>query len=100
MQSNRAQPLWARTQVHEKHAWKEIDLERTARLKSEKLLKEFRIQLASATSEFKNATVQHAGAIAMVRAELDLASQRAGATDHQRQAVAAELADRATQRSE
>jgi hypothetical protein len=89
----RAEAAEARARAHEKRALKEIDQERTARLKGEKQFEELRIQLAAAKSETKDAAVQHAGAIAAVRAELDLASQRAEEADRRRQADAAELAD-------
>ncbi|KVD75139.1 DNA-binding protein [Burkholderia ubonensis] len=89
----RAEAADTRAQTHEKRALREIDQERTARQKSEQQLESQRGQLAAAKSELKDAAVQHAGAIAALRTELDLALQRADAVASQQQAMANELAE-------
>ncbi|KWB93550.1 DNA-binding protein [Burkholderia ubonensis] len=89
----RAEAVDTRAQAHEKRALREIDQERTARQKSEQQLDSLRAQLAVAKSELKDAAVQHAGTIAALRTEMDLASQRAEALVSQQQAMASELAE-------
>jgi chromosome segregation ATPase len=65
-----------RAASHEKRALREIDHERTARQKSEKLVEELRAQLQTTRAELKDAAVQHADALASLRTELRLSQQQ------------------------
>ena len=88
----RADAADARAQSHEKRALREIDQERTARQKAGQQLEHLQTLLTAAKVELKDAAVQHAGAIASLRTELDLAAQRMDATVSRQQATENELA--------
>ena len=88
----RADAADMRAASHEKRALREIDQERTARQKSEKLAEELRAQLVATRAEIQQAAVQHANAIGALRAELGGAQQQADAAVAQLRAAADQLA--------
>jgi len=88
----RADAADARAASHEKRALREIDQERTARQKSDKLADELRAQLVAARTEMQQAAVQHANTIGALRAELSVAQQQGETGAAQQRAAADQLA--------
>ncbi|MGC5887896.1 DNA-binding protein [Ralstonia pseudosolanacearum] len=88
----RADAADARAASHEKRALREIDQERTARQKSDKLADELRTQVVAARTEMQESAVVHANAIGALRAELGVAQQQIEATMAQQRQTTDELA--------
>lgn len=88
----RADAAEERAASHEKRALREIDQERTARQKSDKLADELRAQVVAARTEVQESAVAHANAIGALRAELSAALQQVEAAVAQQRQTADELA--------
>uniref|UniRef100_A0A809EAV6 KfrA protein n=4 Tax=Ralstonia solanacearum TaxID=305 RepID=A0A809EAV6_RALSL len=88
----RADVTDARAASHEKRALREIDQERIARQKSDKLADELRVQLVATRAEMQQAAVQHANAVGALRAELSAAQQQGETAMAQQRAAADQLA--------
>lgn len=88
----RAEAAEERAASHEKRALREVDQERTARQKSEKLADELRAQVVAARTEMQERAVEHANAIGASRAELGVAQQQAEAAMAQQRGITDELA--------
>ncbi|CAB3775297.1 DNA-binding protein [Paraburkholderia humisilvae] len=87
----RADAADAREQAHEKRALREIDQERTARQKSDRQCEDLQRQLAAARAELQDMAVEHAAAIATLRADLDGMRQQAEIAATQQRATVSEL---------
>ncbi|MCD9231445.1 DNA-binding protein [Ralstonia pseudosolanacearum] len=85
---DRADAADARAASHEKRALREIDQERTARQKSDKLADELRAQVVAARTEMQQSAVAHANAIGALRAELGVAQQQVEAMTAQHRQTA------------
>lgn len=96
----RADAAAARAASHEKRALREIDQERTARQKSDKLADELRAQIVATRNEMQESAVQHANAIGALRAELGVAQRQAEAANAQQRGAADELAQAQSQLQE
>jgi chromosome segregation ATPase len=82
----RADAAEERAASHEKRALREIDQERTARQKSDKLADELRAQVVAARTAMQESAVTHANAIGTLRMELGAVRQQAeGAATRQRE---------------
>lgn len=73
----RADAAEERAASHEKRALREIDQERTARQKSDKLADELRAQVVAARTAMQESAVTHANAIGTLRMELGAVRQQA-----------------------
>ncbi len=85
---------------HEKRALREIDQERTARQKSDKLADELRAQIVAMRTDMQERAVEHANAISALRAELGVTQQQGETAVAQQRAVADQLAQTQSQLQE
>ncbi|MDO3615318.1 DNA-binding protein [Ralstonia pseudosolanacearum] len=93
----RADAADARAASQEKRALREIDQERVARQKSDKLADELRAQVVATRTEMQDRAVEHANAIGTLRAELGTAQQQVETSTAQQRQAADELARMQTQ---